>query len=71
MAVGRTTDRRNRCDDGLVEQHIWRGGVVSTPPCQTSPPLVQHGEKPQNRPLSNLNTGALLHALLPVITLGH
>jgi len=29
------------------------------PPCKISLQLVQHVEKPQNRPLSNLNTGAL------------
>jgi len=52
----------NRCTD-LGE--IWhRGGDLEVPPpCQISPQSVQRvalrGEKPQNRPLSKLNTGAL------------
>ena len=46
----------NRCTGG---GEIWHGGA---PPCQISPPSVHRGEKPQNRPLSNLNTGALRFA---------
>jgi len=51
-----------RCTDG---GEIWRtGGVVRSPPpyqisrhrCNVSP---MRGEKPQNRPLSKLNTGRL------------
>ena len=41
---------------------IWHGGgdLWSPPPCQVSPPLVSplRGKR-QNRPVSNLNTGAL------------
>jgi len=46
--------------------HLAKGGgnLWSPPPCQISLPSVQRvalwGEKPQNRPLSKLNTGALL-----------
>jgi len=39
------------------------GTKEGTPPCQIAVPSVQRvapgGEKPQNRPLSDLNTGAL------------
>ena len=62
-----------RCTDG---GEIWQGGGDrrwSPPPCQISPhrcnvsPL--RGEKPQNRPLSKLNTGMLaLRAMLPVMS---
>jgi len=47
---------------------VWRG---TPPPCQISPPSVQHvapvGRKPQNRPLNNLNNRRFaLCAMLPV-----
>ena len=70
-----------RCTDG---GEIWHGGgdqrspplrsppLRSPPPCQISPPSVQHigpaGKKPQNWPLSKLNTSRFaLCAMLPVI----
>jgi len=48
------------------------GDLLSPLPCQISAPSVQHvapaGRKTQNRPLSNLNTGALrFRAMLPVM----
>jgi len=52
-----------RCTDG---GEIWRGGGDLPPPRQISPPSVQRvargAKTPQNRPMSNLNTGALRFA---------
>jgi len=51
-----------RCTDG---GEIWHGGedLLSPPTCQISPHRCKvsplRGEKPQNRPLSKVNTGGL------------
>ena len=57
-----------RCTDG---GEIWHGGGDRRSPpshrCNVSP---LRGEKPQNRPLSKLNTGRFaLRAMLPVINM--
>jgi len=54
-----------------VKFGMEEGTEGSPPPCQISPPSVQRvalrGEKPQNWPLSKLNTGRFaLRAMLPV-----
>jgi len=61
-----------RCTDG---GEIFHGGgdLWSPPPWKISPPSVQRvapaGDKPQNRPLSKLNTGRFaLRAMLPVMS---